>query len=196
MTVGRPQPASAEELTTLDIMIIGASKGLGRAFCEGLCSAGDTLTGVSRSIPPALAVEADVAVRWIEADLSQPRQAAEHIDAQAPDTLDVLVCNLGVWEAEAFSDAYALLAQSDDALCGLVDTNISATLLLLRRLLPRLLRSLRPRLLLTGSNSALRRSGRPEVAFGASKAALDGITDALREGHRAQRLAVTTLHLG
>jgi NAD(P)-dependent dehydrogenase (short-subunit alcohol dehydrogenase family) len=42
----------------------------------------------------------------------------------------------------------------------------------------------------------LRQSGRPEVAFGASKTALNGIADALREGFREQRLAVTTLQLG
>jgi NAD(P)-dependent dehydrogenase (short-subunit alcohol dehydrogenase family) len=34
------------------------------------------------------------------------------------------------------------------------------------------------------------------VAFGASKFALHGIADALREGYRQQRLAVTCLNLG
>lgn len=39
-------------------------------------------------------------------------------------------------------------------------------------------------------------SGRPEVAFGASRFALRGIADTLREGYRQQRLAVTCLNLG
>jgi len=34
------------------------------------------------------------------------------------------------------------------------------------------------------------------VAFGASKFAINGIADALREGYRKDRLAVTVLHLG
>lgn len=32
----------------MKMMVIGASKGLGRAFVEGLCSAGDEVTDVSR----------------------------------------------------------------------------------------------------------------------------------------------------
>lgn len=78
----------------------------------------------------------------------------------------------------------------------MVDVNITATLLLLRRLVPRLLASSRPQLVLTGSTSALRGSGRPEVVFGASKSALNGIADAMRESYRDSRLAVTSLQLG
>lgn len=180
----------------MNLMIIGASKGLGRAFAEGLCQPGDTVIGVSRSRPPHLQCATGVHVRWIDADLSQPLQAAAHIAAHAPAALDVLIHNLGIWEETAFSDDYRFLEQSDCALAQLVDVNITATLLLLRHLLPRLLGSTRPQLVLTGSTSGLPRSGRPEVAFGACKAALNGIADALREGYRDQRLAVTTLQLG
>lgn len=51
-------------------------------------------------------------------------------------------------------------------------------------------------MIITGSTSGLAGSGRPEVAFGASKHAIHGIADALREGYRADRLAVTTMQLG
>jgi hypothetical protein len=81
----------------------------------------------------------------------------------------VLIHNLGIWEETAFSDEYAFLDESDAALTQLVDVNITATLVLLQRLLPRVLGAARPQLVLTGSTSALPRSGRPEVAFGASK---------------------------
>ncbi|MEG0183853.1 MAG: SDR family NAD(P)-dependent oxidoreductase [Stenotrophomonas sp.] len=180
----------------MKLMIIGASKGLGRTFVEGLCQPGDTVIGVSRRRPVQLACPQGVELQWIEADLSQPLIAAEHIAAQSPADLDVLIHNLGIWEETAFSDDYAFLSETDSALATLVDVNITATLLLLKRLLPRLLGSRRPQLVLTGSTSGLARSGRPEVAFGASKFALNGIADALREGFRTQRLAVTTLQLG
>lgn len=78
----------------------------------------------------------------------------------------------------------------------MVHTNITATIVLLKRLVPRLLASSKPQLILTGSISGLRRSGRPEVTFSASKFALNGIADALREGFREQGLAVTALQLG
>lgn len=180
----------------MKVMIIGASKGLGRAFVEGLCRPGDTVIGVSRTQPVALNCGDGVELRWIEADLGQPAHAAAHIAAHAPADLDVLIHNLGIWEDNAFSDTYDFLKEDDSALAHLVEVNITATLLLLRQLLPRVLGTPRPQLLLTGSTSALPRSGRPEVAFGASKFALNGIADALREGFRPQRLAVTTLQLG
>ena len=151
----------------MKLMVIGASS-LGRAFVEGLCSAGDTVIGVSRSRPRDLECPEGVTLQWIEADLSQPTLAANHIAAQAPADLDVLIHNLGIWEETAFSDEYAFLDESVAALTQLVDVNITATLVLLQRLLPRVLGAPRPQLVLTGSTSALPRSGRPEVAFGAS----------------------------
>lgn len=180
----------------MKLMVIGASRGLGRAFVEGLCQPGDSVIGVSRTRPAQLHCAEGVDLQWIEADLSQPLHAAKQIAAHAPADLDVLIHNLGIWEETAFSDDYGFLEQTDDALTQLVDVNINATLLVLKRLLPQLLRSARPQLVLTGSTSGLPRSGRPEVAFGATKFALNGIADALREGFRAQRLAVTTLQLG
>ena len=67
---------------------------------------------------------------------------------------------------------------------------------MLKRLIPRLLKSRRPQIVLTGSTSGLPQSGGPEVAFGASKFALRGIANALREGFREEKLAVTCLQIG
>lgn len=180
----------------MKILVVGASKGLGRALVEGLGQAGDVLIGVSRKQPEALTLPASVALQWIEADMGKPAAAAAHIADQAPADLDVLIYNLGLWEEHAFTERYAFLEDADDALVAQVDANITATLLLLKRLIPRLLTSSRPRLILTGSTSGLRQSGRPEVTFGASKFALTGMADALREGFRDRGLAVTCLQLG
>ncbi|HIE4191879.1 TPA: SDR family NAD(P)-dependent oxidoreductase, partial [Stenotrophomonas maltophilia] len=68
----------------MKLMVIGASRGLGRAFVEGLCSAGDTVIGVSRNRPRDIECPEGVTLQWIEADLSQPTVAADHIAAQAP----------------------------------------------------------------------------------------------------------------
>lgn len=180
----------------MHIMIIGASKGLGRALFEGLGRPGDCLTGVARHPPAALAMPEGVAQHWIRADLSEPVTAADAIAQAAPPVIDTLIYNLGLWEEHAFSDAYDFLAEPDAALTSLVDVNIRAALLLLKRLLPRVLRAERPQLVLTGSTSGLRGAGRPEVAFGASKFALNGMAEALREGYREAGLAVSVLQLG
>lgn len=180
----------------MKMMVVGASKGLGRALVEGLGKPGDAVIGVSRARPEHLTVAPGVALEWVEADLANPAAAVAHIEAHTPAQLDVLIYNVGIWEEHAFSEQYSFLGDSDESIGRLVEVNITATLLLLKRLVPKLLGSPRPQLILTGSTSALRQSGRPEVAFGASKFALSGMADALREGFRDQRLAVTTLQLG
>ncbi|QLF93808.1 SDR family oxidoreductase [Pseudomonas sp. ABC1] len=178
------------------IMVVGASKGLGKALIDGLGDAGDTLIGVSRRRPTAWVAREGVQVEWIEADLAL-ETSVSHIEQQVVEHgLDVLVYNLGIWEAAAFDPAYAFLGDSDRQVRDIVDCNITATILLIKRLLPLLLQSAAPRILLTGSTSGLPQSGRPEVTFGASKFALRGIADALREGYRQQKLGVTCLNLG
>ncbi|MFK5665334.1 SDR family NAD(P)-dependent oxidoreductase [Pseudomonas shirazica] len=177
-------------------MIVGASRGLGRALLEGLGKPGDTLIGVSRKQPKDLALAPGIDLYWIDADLSEPVAAVARITDRTPADLDVLIYNVGIWEEHAFSEHYAFSEDSDESITRLVEVNVTATLLLLKRLIPRLLGAPRPQLILTGSTSALRQSGRPEVAFGASKFALNGMADALREGFRDDNLAVTVLQLG
>jgi len=37
---------------------------------------------------------------------------------KVPGALDVLICNLGVWEAAAFSDSYRFLEDDDDEIAA------------------------------------------------------------------------------
>ncbi|WP_447919607.1 SDR family oxidoreductase [Achromobacter aegrifaciens] len=178
------------------VMVVGASKGLGKAFVEGLSQEAALIVGVARRAPLDIATSPSCEICWIEADLSQPEAAVEQITAQAPDELDAILYNLGVWEEHAFSEGYDFLADSPKEIARMVDINVTATILLLQRLIPRVLGARKPQLILTGSTSGLARSGRPEVTFAASKFALRGIADALRESFRARCLAVTCLQLG
>ena len=180
----------------MKIMIVGASRGLGRALVDGLLNDGHAVTGVSRQRPACLDTADGAQLQWIAADMAYPAEAVARIAREAPAELDAVIYNLGVWEEKAFSDDYAFLEDTDDAIVDMIHINITATILLLKRLVPRLLNSRKPQLILTGSTSGLRQSGRPEVTFSASKFALNGIADALRESFRAQGLAVTALQLG
>ena len=178
------------------ILIVGASKGLGKAFIEGLAGNDDTVIGISRNRPKDLQFKTEAKVEWISVDMSNSIQAANIIEEQAPAELDVIIYNLGIWEEEAFSNSYQFLESSDEEIVNLINTNVTSAILLLRRLIPRLLKSRRPQIVLTGSTSGLAQSGGPEVAFGASKFALRGIANALREGFREEKLAVTCLQIG
>ncbi|MGB3436144.1 SDR family oxidoreductase [Achromobacter sp.] len=178
------------------VMVVGASKGLGKAFVEGLSQDAALIAGVARRAPLDISASPGCELRWIEADLSRPEAAVEQIAAQAPEALDAILYNLGVWEEHAFTEGYDFLADSPTAIARMVDINVTATILLLQRLIPRVLGARKPQIILTGSTSGLAGSGRPEVTFAASKHALRGIADALRESFRARRLAVTCLQLG
>lgn len=180
----------------MNILIVGASKGLGRAFVEGLPGEADTVIGVARSKPGALRMLSQARVEWICADMSQSVTGADIVADEAPEHLDVVIYNLGVWEETAFSDDYDFLECSDDEIVNLINTNVTSAMILLKRLLPRLLKSARPQVVLTGSTSGLPQCDGPEVAFSASKFALRGMADALREGFRNEKLAVTCLQLG
>ena len=63
----------------MTILIIGASRGLGRALADGLAAAGHEVCGVARTVP-------EDAPGWIAADLSRPAAAARTIAAAAPTT--------------------------------------------------------------------------------------------------------------
>jgi short-subunit dehydrogenase len=169
---------------------------LGKAFVEGLAGDGDTVIGISRNQPENLQLQSKVEVAWISVDMSNPIQASNIIEIQSPTELDVIIYNLGIWEEVAFSNHYHFLSCSDEDMVNLIDTNVTSAIILLKRLIPRLLKSRRPQVVLTGSTSGLPRSGGPEVAFCTSKFALRGIAEALREGFRQEKLAVTCLQIG
>lgn len=180
----------------MKLLVVGASKGLGKAFIEGLPDDNDTIIGISRSRPKDLQLSSKAVVDWIEVDMADPIRATDVIEKQVPAELDVVIYNLGIWEELAFTRDYQFLQCSDDEIVNLVQVNITSAIILLKRIIPKLLNSARPQIVLTGSTSGLNQSGQPEVAFGASKFALRGIADALREGFRKDRLAVTCLQLG
>lgn len=180
----------------MKLLITGASRGLGKAFVEGLPAAGDQVIGVSRNWSDELRIPDGVEWQWVQADFDRAVEAVDCIEQRVPPVLDVIICNLGIWEQQAFTADYRFLDETDADIENLIEVNVTGTMLLIKRLLPRLLASSRPRIILTGSTSGLRQCGRPEVAFGASKFALTGLADALREGYRADGLAVSCLQLG
>ncbi len=186
-------------MPSLNVLIVGASRGLGLALASAMLEDGHRVFGVSRgSNPPeelAAAARSGV-LSWVGADFSDPRGAAASIADALPPSLDVIVYNIGIWEEAAFSEEYDFLGSGAEEIESLVTANVTGPLLLLHRLLPSLLVSAHPRVILTGSTSGVPRSGRPEVAFGASKFALTGIADALREGYRHHGLSVSVMQLG
>lgn len=171
-------------------LIYGASQGLGKAIVQSIPDANDTVFAVSRSNP-----QHDL--HWIGADLSDPKMAVSIVkEAIASTPLDCVIYNVGIWEHDAFTDAYDFSKCSDDEILTLVQTNISSCLLNLKAVLPNLQKSDNAKIILIGSTWGLDNHNGKEVAFSASKYAVRGIAHALRETLREFQIGISVLNLG
>lgn len=179
-----------------NMIVFGASKGLGDAFVRGVPQSGDKVWVVSRSKPESLTVEDGVQRIWIQADLSE-LQAAEHIASQLQgETLDVLIYNVGIWEKEGFEEHYTFDKDEPADISQLIHVNVTSTIVCIQALLPQLRQSEAGKIILIGSTAGLSNAGSSQVSFVASKFAIRGITEALREHTRNDRIAVTCINPG
>ncbi|KAA8757671.1 SDR family NAD(P)-dependent oxidoreductase [Paenibacillus sp. UASWS1643] len=179
-----------------NIIVFGASKGLGDAFVRGVPQSGEKVWVVSRSKPESLSVEDGVQRIWIQADLSE-LQAAEQVASELQgETLDVLIYNVGIWEKEGFEEHYTFDKDEPADISQLIHVNVTSTIVCIQALLPQLRQSEAGKIILIGSTAGLSNAGSSQVSFVASKFAIRGITEALREHTRNDRIAVTCINPG
>lgn len=178
-----------------NIIIFGASRGLGAAFSLGVPQRGDTVWLVSRSRP---ADHTDGVERvWIQADLTAPVEAAPTIaDALSDSPLDVLIYNAGIWETDAFDRSYNVETVDERETLDIIAVNLTSAILCIQKLLPNLRQSQNGKVILIGSTSGLENTRSPEVAYSASKFGLRGFAHALRENLRLDRISVTCINPG
>jgi short-subunit dehydrogenase len=179
----------------MNILITGASRGLGDAFSRGIGQPGDTLWLVSRNPCASLQLQDGVTRHWLEADLSSPgvhQQIANSLGAN----LDVVIHNASIWETGAFSSVYRFENVSEAETRNVLEVNLIAPILLTQALLPKLRASSNPKIVLIGSINGLENTAMPEVAYSASKFGLRGLAHALREHLRHERIAVTVVNPG
>jgi NAD(P)-dependent dehydrogenase (short-subunit alcohol dehydrogenase family) len=180
----------------MNVLITGASRGLGDALARGLPQFGDVAALVSRGRPESLDVRDGVRRVWIEADLNDdhaPKHVASSLEL---DVLDVLIHNAGIWEHNAFSSGYDFQSVPDHETRTILRVNLESVITLTRALLPRLQRSANPKIVLIGSVNGLDNAGMPEVAYNASKWGLRGVAHGLREHLRHHRIGVTIINPG
>jgi NAD(P)-dependent dehydrogenase (short-subunit alcohol dehydrogenase family) len=178
----------------MNILITGASRGLGDALSRWLGQPGDTLWLVSRNSPSSLLLEDGVKRHWIEADLSSAGVHAQIADRIRD--LDTVIHNAGIWESTAFSSQYQFEQIPEAETRAVLEVNLIAPILLTQALLPKLKNSSNPKIILIGSINGLENSSMPEVAYSASKFGLRGVAHALREHLRSAQIGVTVINPG
>ncbi len=178
-----------------NILILGASRGLGAALNLGVAQAGDTLWLVSRA-QPELGNNDGAQRHWVPVDLSRIG-AGEQLKNVLGDThLDVVIYNAGIWEHNAFGRHYDVQEVSDGETHRIITVNLTSAITCLQRLLPNLRQSQSAKVILIGSINGLENARMPEVAYSASKFGLRGVAHALREHWRQHRIAVTCINPG
>jgi short-subunit dehydrogenase len=177
-------------------LVFGASKGLGDAFVRGVPQQGDKVWVVSRTKPDSLELEDGVHRIWIQADLSKHNAATLVTDMLRDETLDVLIYNVGIWEREGFEDHYTFDKDEPADISHLIHVNITSAILCIQALLPHLRQSKAGKIIFIGSTVGLNNSNSSQVAFVASKFAIRGMTEALREHARRDGIAVTCINPG
>ncbi|WP_433847515.1 SDR family NAD(P)-dependent oxidoreductase [Acinetobacter proteolyticus] len=173
-------------------LIYGVSKGLGKAIVQAVPKPTDTIYGVSRSPP-----QQTPNLNWICADLSKPEQAVSDVKATiGQQKLDVLIYNVGIWEQQAFSEHYNFENVSAAEINQIINTNISTCILSIQSLIKNLKLSNNAKIILIGSTWGVDNHNGKELVFSATKFALRGIAQSLREILREHLIGVSVLNLG
>jgi short-subunit dehydrogenase len=171
-------------MTRPTVLITGAGSGIGRALAQEAARRGYVPILAGRRPEPLeeTALTLPVEARIVVADiLTRAGRAA--LTAAAGDRLDVLINNAGTVEVGP------LASQEDAALTRLIETNLTAPILLTRDLLPALRRA-KGRVVNVGS--VFGDIAYPYfAAYSASKFGLRGFSDALRREVSGEGVGVT-----
>jgi short-subunit dehydrogenase len=173
-----------------NLLILGASRGLGAALVEGLPRKGDQIFGLSRSEPAWNRRKAAIKRGWIEADLCElgAVQNARRAIGKAP--IDALIHVAGIWDEASFEEMH------DDEIAEILDVDLRAFLAFTRGLAPNLRRADHAKIIAIGSTNGLDNGDMTAVAYSAAKFGLRGACQALRQHFRKDGIAVTCLSPG
>jgi len=163
-----------------NVLVTGASRGLGAILARHLVDAGARVALVARSEAPLQALAAELGERGglavaVPADLSEPDALDGLLPRveQALGPVDILVNNAGVEPFTAFEEGAA------DDIRTAMDVNVTAAMVLSRAVVPGMLDRGRGHLVFVSSTSGL--FGVPYMAtYAATKAALQVFSQSLR----------------
>lgn len=170
------------------IVVVGASRGIGAAVAQHFAQKGDRVFSISRTQP--------VAGEWIQADISTSEGIQLVADTIGEAVLDAFLFMGGVWEDGAFTEQYDFLKSSDRETRYVIAVNTIAPIELTKQLTKNLIKSNNPRAIFIGSLSGLDNSATIEVANTASKFGLRGAAQALKIALGDRQIGVTVINPG
>lgn len=127
-----------------NILITGATRGIGQALFDGYAARGDDATGTYRGGRP----EGD---NWLHLDVADPARFETICAAYAPEALDLLVCNAGVYldKGHNLADGYPPQMWADS-----FAVNVTGVFQTIQAMMPKLQRSTQAKIAIISSQMA------------------------------------------
>jgi NAD(P)-dependent dehydrogenase (short-subunit alcohol dehydrogenase family) len=176
------------------ILITGAARGIGHALCEEALRRGWSVIGSVRDAAAAKALEAELGTRFQAlvfdvTDADAIARAAASLDRP----IDILINNAGIIGPERQS----ALDMDFDGFAQTLAVNVLAPLRIAQAFLPHLKRGERPRLMTVSSGmGSMSYASSDHLAYRASKAAVNKVTQALATDLKRSGIAVVSIHPG
>jgi len=173
-----------------NVVVTGASQGIGKSISLKLAENGFTVFGFARDVDRLRELEkgGNGRIFGYQVDIVEPNQiqnAYEEIEKNHG-PIDVLVNNAGIYQGIEF------VKQDLDIISQIIDTNLKGTLYCTRLVLPHMIARKNGRIINISSVSGTR--GIPlEVAYGASKHGMIGMADALAQEVKPYGILISTI---
>lgn len=173
-----------------NIVIVGASKGLGNSMIDGLGKKEDTFFLISRTKPMNLDLQADYKKIWIQADLSNLDSIETILQAIAKTPIDILIYNAGIWEKTNFEEV------TPTEIVSIINVNLTSVILLTQKLIGNIRSGRLKKIIFIGSTCGLENEGSDAIVYNATKFGIRGVTHALREYLRKDLISVSCISPG
>lgn len=181
----------------MNVVITGASQGIGRGIAERFAEAGADLFLVARTMDRQIAWQQDLMKKFncsissFNADLSDKDDVLRCADLilDAAEDIDILVNNAGSFVPGSVHD------EPDGNLEKMISTNLYSAYHLTRKLLPRMMARKKGHIFNIVSIAALK-AYPAGGSYGISKYAMEGFSKNLREEMKPYGIKVTSVHPG
>ena len=173
-----------------NIVIVGASKGLGNSMIDGIGKSGDTFFLVSRTRPLNLGLKHNFKKVWIKADLANLDSIKTILKVIDQEPIDIVIYNAGIWEKAKFEKVTAT------EIVSIINVNLTSVILLMQKLIGNIRKGRLKKIIFIGSTCGLENEGSDAIVYNATKFGIRGITHSLREYLRKDLISVSCISPG
>lgn len=172
----------------MQVLITGANRGIGAALAEVALAAGHQVIGTTRN-----RVGLSEKIEWIELDVSSPESEQHFTTIMAGGSLDLLICNAGVYPDKACHNPEDYSA---DIWHSALSINVTGVWLTIQAVLDNVKAAEGKIAIISSKMGSSARAPGGSYAYRASKAAVTNLACNLAADLRAEGVSVGSYHPG